>query len=106
MAHWCWLDMKWCGSLSGLTVFVSCHFVSWCLPFSLVFSRLCCQLCCQHFSLVCSIVACFGLQMACHSKICPVYFTSIKYRKQIASCLGELASHAVSCPVQGMKSKK
>src|SRR6266699_5020119 len=62
MAHWCWLDMKWCGSLSGLAVFVSCHFVSWCLPFSLVCSRFCCQLCCQHFPLVCSIAACSGFK--------------------------------------------
>src|SRR6266487_2752120 len=62
MAHWCWLDMKWCGSLSGLAVVVSCHFVSWCLPFSLVFSRLCCQFCCQHFPLVCSIAACSGFK--------------------------------------------
>src|SRR6266700_2784499 len=25
MAHWCWLDMKQCGSLSSLAVFVSRH---------------------------------------------------------------------------------
>jgi hypothetical protein len=62
MARSCWLDMKQGGSLSGWAVFVLCHFVYWCLPFSLVFSRLCCQLCYQYLPLVYSIADCSGLK--------------------------------------------
>src|SRR6266566_5690290 len=44
--------------LSGLAFVVPCHFVYSCLPFSLVFSRLCCQL----FPLGYSFVACLGFK--------------------------------------------
>ncbi len=50
------------GFLSGSAFFVSCPFVYWCLPFSLVFSRLCCQLCCQLFPPGYSCVACLGFK--------------------------------------------
>ncbi len=50
------------GFLSGPAFVVSCPFVYWCLPFSLVFSRLCCQLCCQLFPPGYSCVACLGFK--------------------------------------------
>src|SRR5215469_1587571 len=35
------------GFSCGLAIFGRCHFVYWCLSFSLVLSRLCCQFCCH-----------------------------------------------------------